>query len=159
MVFTLESPAFASGAPIPARFSRAGGNVSPQLEWRDPPAGTRSFALLLDDPDAPAPAFRHWAIYDIPAERRHLPESGSSKAREEGLPHAQNSFGNFHYDGPQPPPDHPPHTYRFRLVALDTPSLGLDPRPTAAQLWDAARDHVLGEAELTGTFHAKAGAA
>lgn len=150
--FVLRSPAFASGGPIPARFSRAGGNISPQLEWSDPPPGTRSLVLLLDDPDAPAPAFRHWVVYDLPPERRHLPESSSSKAREESLPHAVNSFGNARYDGPEPPPGDPPHTYRFRLVALGVASLNLDPQPTAAAVWEAARHQIRGEAELTGTF-------
>jgi hypothetical protein len=153
--FTLASPAFAPGAAIPARFSRDGGNVSPQLEWSDPPPGTQSLVLMLEDPDAPAPAFRHWVVYDIPPHRRHLPESGSSKAHEEGLPHAVNSFGAARYDGPQPPVGDPPHTYRFRLVALGVASLGLDPQPTAGEVWEAARSQIRGEAELTGTFQAQ----
>jgi Raf kinase inhibitor-like YbhB/YbcL family protein len=152
MAFTLTSPAFAPRQPIPERHARDGGNISPDLEWRDPPPGTRSFVLILEDPDAPAPVFRHWIVYDIPPERRHLPESGSSKAREEELPHAVNSFGNLHYDGPQPPADHPPHTYRFRLLALGIRSLGLEPHPTGDEVWDKARENILAEAELTGTY-------
>ncbi|ACA14648.1 PEBP family protein [Methylobacterium sp. 4-46] len=152
MAFTLTSPAFANGALLPSRYARHGENLSPPLAWSNPPPDTRSFVLILEDPDAPAPSFRHWVIYDIPHERRHLPEGGSSGAAVEGLPHAVNGFRNAHYDGPAPPPGDPPHTYRFRLLALGIAHLGLDGQPSAAQVWDVARENILSEAELTATF-------
>lgn len=150
--FTLTSPAFSQGAPIPKRHAKDGDNISPELEWTDPPPGARSFVLIMEDPDAPTPAFRHWAVYDIPAERRRLPEGGSSGAREEGLPHGVNSFGNARYDGPHPPSGDPPHFYRFRLAALGIATLGLNPQPSAADVWDATRENLLAEANLIGTY-------
>lgn len=160
MAFTLTSPAFANGAPIPERHARHGDNVSPELRWDDPPPDTRSFVLMMEDPDAPDPAFRHWVIYDIPGERRHMTEGGTSGARVESMKHAVNSFRKTGYDGPSPPPGDPPHTYRIRLVALGIITLGLaespdDAPPSAAEVWDVARENILAEAELTGTYVAK----
>lgn len=152
MAFRLTSPSIDDGRQIPVRHVRDGDNLSPQLEWTDPPAGTRSFVLVMEDPDAPTPGFRHWAVFDIPATRRHLAPGRSSGARTEDLPHAFNDFGNAHYDGPQPPSGEPPHTYRFRLAALDVPKLPVEDRPYAGDVWNAARGHILGEAELTGTY-------
>ena len=151
-MFTLKSPTLKDGQPIPARNARAGDNVSPELMWSDPPPGTRSFALVLEDADASEPAFRQWVIYDVHRARRHLPETGSRSRAEEGLPHGVNAFGNLHYDGPEPPAGDPPHTYRFRLFALSVPTLGLEPRPHAADVMDGVRANLLGEAELTGTY-------
>lgn len=156
MAFTLTSPAFENGGPIPERYARRGENLSPPLAWSDPPPGTRSFVLVMEDPDARPPSFRHWAIYDMPPERRHLPEGGSSGAAVEGLPHGVNDFHNAHYDGPQPPAGDPPHTYRFRLVALGIDTLGLEGQPAAAEVWDVARQNILSEAELTGRYPPKA---
>jgi Raf kinase inhibitor-like YbhB/YbcL family protein len=152
MAFALTSPAFSNGQPIPDRHARQGGNISPELAWSDPPPDTRSFVLLMEDTDAPAPAFRHWVVYDIPAARRHLPENGSSGALAGSLPHAVNDLRNARYDGPNPPPGDPPHTYRLRLVALGISTLGLDETPTAGEVWDIARENILSEAELTGTY-------
>ncbi len=156
MTFDLRSPAFENGGTIPDRYARRGENLSPPLNWTEPPPGTRSFVLLMEDPDAPTPSFRHWIVYDIPAERRHLPEGGSSGARVGGLPHGVNDFRNAHYDGPQPPAGDPPHTYRFRLAALGIAKLGLDPQASAAEIWDRARENILSEAELTGTYRTRA---
>jgi Raf kinase inhibitor-like YbhB/YbcL family protein len=153
-MFKLTSPAFETGQPIPKRHTREGENISPELAWSEPPPGTQSFALVLDDPDAPAPSFRHWVVYDIPAVRRHLPEGGSLSRTEENLPHAVNSFRNLHYDGPEPPAEHPAHTYRFRLFALGIPTLNLGREPRAAEVVDAVRENILSEAELTGTYKA-----
>jgi hypothetical protein len=156
MAFALSSPAFENGGPIPDRYARRGNNVSPPLQWTEPPPGTQSFVLLMEDPDAPVPSFRHWIVYDIPAERRHLPEGGSSGARVEGLRHGVNDFRNPHYDGPQPPVGDPPHTYRLRLAALGVGTLGLEGQPSAAEVWDHARANILSEAELTGTYRTQA---
>ncbi|WP_191062599.1 YbhB/YbcL family Raf kinase inhibitor-like protein [Geminicoccus harenae] len=155
MTFTLTSPAFQNNAPIPDQHARDGENLSPQLDWSDPPEGTQSFVLIMEDPDAPsAPTFRHWAVYDIPRDRRHLAPGRSSGANTESLPHAFNDFGNLRYDGPQPPAGDPPHHYRFRLAALDVPKLDVPDQPYAGDLWEAARAHILSEAELVGTYQA-----
>jgi Raf kinase inhibitor-like YbhB/YbcL family protein len=150
MAFALTSPDFENGGRIPDRRAREGGNLSPQLDWKDPPDGTQSFMLVMEDPDARFPAFRHWAVFNIPAKRRHITRGGSSGARTEILPHAYNDFGNDHYDGPQPP-EGARHTYRFRLVALGIPELGIGDR-YAGEVWDRARAHILAEAELDGTY-------
>jgi Raf kinase inhibitor-like YbhB/YbcL family protein len=156
LAFTLKSPAFQNGEPIPKRHARDGDNLSPFLEWDDPPPGTQSYVLVMEDVDAPQ-TVRHWAVYDIPQHRRHLAEGRSSKASAEDLPHAFNDFGNTHYDGPARPDDNRPHTYRFRLAALGIPSLGIPAEPDASTVWEAARNNLLAEAELTGIYPARSG--
>src|SRR5690606_5678044 len=116
MAFTLESPAFENGQTIPEAYVREGGNLSPPLRWSGAPAGTRSFLLVVEDPDAPRGVFRHWAVYDIVAERTELPEGTAGPERfRQGV----NDFGNDRYDGPRPPKGHGIHHYHFRLSALD----------------------------------------
>jgi Raf kinase inhibitor-like YbhB/YbcL family protein len=125
MAFRLTSPTIENGKPIPAEHAKRGANLSPQLAWTDPPEGTRSFVLVMDDADAPSPAFRHWIVYDIPAQHRQLPRGRSSGAGVEGLPHGFNDFGNDHYDGPEPPEGDPPHTYRSGSRRSESRSLTL----------------------------------
>jgi hypothetical protein len=149
MAFSISSPAFAAGAPIPDRFIKDRGNVSPQLTWSDVPEGTRGFALLVEDPDAPSGTFRHWGVYDIPADRNGLDE-GVDLA---GFGRARNDFGNDGYDGPQPPSGHGVHRYYFRVAALDTDRLSdVAEGSSAAAMWDEALRHVIEEAELVGTY-------
>jgi Raf kinase inhibitor-like YbhB/YbcL family protein len=145
MTFQLTSPAFANGEPIPEQHARGGGNLPPLLVWSGAPRETRSFALIVEDPDAPAGTFRHWGVYNLPAELTSLPDEGG---------HAEtiNDFGERGYGGPQPPRGHGVHHYRFRLLALDAPSLDLPPDATVADLLDAAQPHIVGEADLIGTF-------
>lgn len=158
MPFALESAAFAEGDEIPRRHLREGDNLSPPLAWHEAPVATRSFVLLVEDPDAPGGTFRHWAAFDIPADRSGLPEGASAGealdmgARNAKLPEGLNDFGNAGYDGPQPPRGHGVHHYRFRLAALDVEHLDLPEQPQAAQVWEAARPHLLAEAQLTGTY-------
>ena len=154
MTFTLESPAFADGAKIPTRYTREGENLSPPLAWKDPPAGTKSFVLILEDPDAPAGIFRHWAVYDIAPERTLIPEGPHSGVKTEPLGLGVNDFGNSFYDGPQPPKGHGPHHYHFHLAALDVARLDLPAKASVGDVWDAARSHLLGEAELVGIYEA-----
>lgn len=151
-MFELHSSAFDDGGAISERHARRGDNISPFLEWSDPPEITQSYVLVMEDIDADEEAVRHWAVFDISAERRHLAEGRSSKARTEDLPHAYNDFGSLRYDGPDLPWREPAHRYRFRLAALAVPSLGVGPDPDALTVWEAARDSVLAEATLTGTF-------
>jgi Raf kinase inhibitor-like YbhB/YbcL family protein len=150
--FVLWSDAFANGEPIPSRYARDGDNVSPPLGWENPPAGTRSFALVMEDPNAPFTVFRHWVVSDIPADWRALPEGlpdGNGGVRlHEGV----NSFGDSHYDGPMPPPLHGTHHYHFRLFALDIECLDLSPDASADRLMRLAASHVLAETQLIGTY-------
>ena len=151
MAFTLTSSAFAPTQPIPPRHSRAGGDVSPGLSWEDTPPGTQTLALIVDDPDAPFRAFTHWVIFNIPGALNGLPA---------GVPHGdqppnsgtqgKNGFGDIGYGGPQPPRGKA-HHYRFTLYALDT-TLPLRPGPTKQQVLDAMKGHILGQAQLIGTY-------
>jgi Raf kinase inhibitor-like YbhB/YbcL family protein len=144
MVFTLRSPAFGDGQPIPRKYTADGDNVSPPLTWSGAPAGTKSFVLIIEDPDAPSGTFRHWGIYDVTGSR--LPE-GDSRA-----PAVTNDFGDERYDGPAPPKGHGVHHYRFRIAALDTDRLEAPSHASVADLWVAAGRHSLVEAELIGTY-------
>jgi Raf kinase inhibitor-like YbhB/YbcL family protein len=156
MAFVMNSPAFGDGDPIPPKFTRDGDNLSPPLEWRDPPPGTKSFLLMVDDPDAPSGVFRHWGVYNIAPDRSALPEGVGHGVKTESLGHGVNDFGNPRYDGPSPPPGHGTHHYHFRLAALDTPRLSLAPEARVVDVWAAARPHMLGEAELVGTYERRA---
>jgi Raf kinase inhibitor-like YbhB/YbcL family protein len=152
MSLTIEAPAFEPGKRIPDQFSRDGDNVSPRLEWHGAPEDTRSFALVLEDPDAPRGTFRHWAAYDIPRNVSWLDEGAGSSSQGSAMRMARNDWGDWRYDGPHPPPGHGQHHYHFRLFALDVPELGLPDDATADQLLDAAREHVIAEADVVGTF-------
>jgi Raf kinase inhibitor-like YbhB/YbcL family protein len=154
MTFALESPAFRPGSQIPPKHARSGENLSPPLSWRDAPAGTKSFVLIVEDPDAPSGTFRHWGLYNIEPGQSRLPE-GAARSAAPGFSHAVNDFGNASYDGPQPPPGHGPHHYHFRLAALDAEKLPLPAKATVADLLDAARPHVVAEAELVGVFESR----
>jgi len=152
MSLSLSSPAFAQNQKIPAQFSRDGGNLSPPVEWQGAPAGTRSFALIVEDPDAPMGTFRHWAAYDIPGDARRLAEGAGSREQGAALQMGTNDFGNTQYDGPQPPAGHGTHHYHFRLFALDVPELEVPASCSADDILAAAEDHALDEADVVGTF-------
>ena len=151
MPLSLTSPAFPSGGRIPVKYTRDGQNVSPPLEWRDAPEQTRSYAVVVEDPDAPSGTFRHWAIYNIGRGETGLRE-GASKAEPGTVAQSVNDFGNPHYDGPQPPKGHGPHHYHFRLAALDISRLDLPALTTAEEVWKAARPHIIAEAEVVGIY-------
>jgi Raf kinase inhibitor-like YbhB/YbcL family protein len=152
MALTLNSPAFAANQPIPDRFSRDGGNVSPPIEWRGAPPGTQSYALVLEDPDAPKGTFRHWAVYNIPASVERLSEGAGSGPSATAMDMAVNDFGDRHYDGPQPPPGHGTHHYHFRLFALNAPQLRLFGKASAKEVLEAAQAHSLAQADVVGTY-------
>jgi Raf kinase inhibitor-like YbhB/YbcL family protein len=157
MGFMLRSPSFEDTGVIPLRHTRRDANISPALEWDDPPLGTQSYVILMEDIDAPFERpLRHWIVYDIPAARRRIAEGRGAGMRTEDLPHARNDFGRFDYEGPDVPvsPGGFAHTYRLRLAALGVKSLGVPPQPRADAVWDAMRDYLLAEAELTFRFGA-----
>lgn len=152
--FTITSPAFAPGQAIPAVHTCQGADVSPPLRWTAPPAGTRSLALIVDDPDAPDPAaprmvFAHWLLYNLPPQAGALPEGVQATALPAGTRLGTNDFRRLGYGGPCPPIGR--HRYVFKLVALDTvlPDLGA---ASKAQLEQAMQGHVVATAELVGTY-------
>lgn len=154
MGFELTSDAFDDGGTIPTKHTCEGDDVSPPLAWSDPPEGTESFALIVDDPDAPNQTWDHWILYDLPEHARELPEDVGPAQRLEQLGEAaqgRNDFGDVEWGGPCPPPGDEPHRYSFRLHALDA-TLGLDPGVAKPALEDAMEGHVLATAELTGRF-------
>jgi Raf kinase inhibitor-like YbhB/YbcL family protein len=152
MPFDLTSSAFGGGAEIPKKHTCEGPDVSPALAWSDPPEKTRGFALICDDPDAPAGTWVHWVLYDLPAAARGLPEGVPRSDRlESGARQGTNDFGRIGYGGPCPPRGHGFHRYFFKLYALDAPS-GLAPGATKAELERAMKGHVLAHAELMGRY-------
>lgn len=152
MVFLLYSPAFEDGGEIPSRFARDGENVSPPLEWSDPPEGTQSFALVMEDPDVEGRPFKHWGVFDIRAEADHLPEALPAGMKDADLRFCENDFGELRYDGPQPPEGAGPHLYVFRLLALSVGDLGAPRRVSVEEMWRLARPHVIGIAECSGRY-------
>ncbi len=151
MSFTLTSPAFREEDTIPRPHTGDGDDMSPSLRWTDPPAGTRSFALICDDPDAPRGTWVHWVLYNLPADARELTEGIPSEAEPpSGARQGKNDFGNIGYGGPAPPRGKP-HRYYFKLYALDS-MLDLPSGATKAQLLAATKGHVLAEAQLMGRY-------
>ncbi|MFQ5861329.1 MAG: YbhB/YbcL family Raf kinase inhibitor-like protein [Dehalococcoidia bacterium] len=151
MAFSLWSEAFDVGKAIPRRYTCDGEDTSPALSWSEAPEGTRAFALIVDDPDAPVGVFTHWVLFNLPTSTQGLPEGVSKMERlDSGALQGRNDFGRVGYGGPCPPPGHT-HRYRFGLYALDAP-LDLEPGATKQQVLDAMRGHVLGDAQLVGTY-------
>jgi Raf kinase inhibitor-like YbhB/YbcL family protein len=148
----LTSTAFTHGGDIPQRHTCEGQDVSPPLTWSDAPDGTQSFALIVDDPDAPDPAapqrtWVHWVLYDIPADVSGLPEG--AQPVPEGTREGLNDWDRPGYGGPCPPIGR--HRYFFKLYALDT-RLSDQRTPKKAALEQAMQGHVIGRAELIGTY-------
>lgn len=149
MTITLKSTAFADGKPIPDQYSCWGEGISPPLEWSEAPAGTKSFALIVDDPDAPSGTYVHWIIYNIPASSTGLPEAVAPEAQlQDGSLQGMNSSRRTGFTSPCPPSG--THRYYFKLHALDT-ALDLASGATKDQLLKAIQGHVLAEGQLMGT--------
>ena len=147
----MKSSSFQPGGDIPRKYTCDGNDLSPQLSWSGTPAGTRAFALIADDPDAPAGTWVHWVIYDLPADTQELAEAlPGAEALTNGAKQGINDFRKVGYGGPCPPPGLP-HRYFFKLYALDAPT-GLKPRATKQQLLDAIKNHIVGESELMGRY-------
>ena len=152
MSLELASDAFSSGQSIPAKYSCVGRNISPELAWTEPPVGTQSFALIMDDPDAPMGTWVHWVLFNIPAERRELPEDLPVTGKSidpDAIFVGTNSSGKVGYDGPCPPGG--THRYYFKLYALDT-TIALLPGATRETVLREMEGHILVQAELMGTF-------
>ena len=152
MAFTLTSPAFAAGATIPDQYTCKGPDSSPALEWSNAPAKTASFALVMDDPDAPAGDWVHWVLWDVPASKQGLAENvAKTEQLADGSHQGRNSFDRTGDNGPCPPPGQT-HRYFFRLYALDNkPTIA--PGADRNALEAATKGHVLATAVYMGTFH------
>lgn len=152
---TCTSAPFASGENIPSEYTCEGADVSPGLEWTHAPDDTDTFALIVDDPDAPGQTFTHWVLFNVPGDATSLPQDVDVEAQfPDATPAPQegaNDFGDVGYGGPCPPPGDGPHRYFFRLYALDT-ALDLEAGASKEQVTDAMDGHVLAETELMGTY-------
>ncbi len=150
MTLSLTSNAFASGQNIPSKYSCLGREISPDLSWTGAPVATKSFALILDDPDAPMGTWVHWVMYNIPATTNFLSEAVPAGGQlSDGSLQGENSSGNLGYNGPCPPSG--THRYFFKLYALDT-LLNLSSGVSKDQLLKAMDGHILAQGELMGTF-------
>jgi Raf kinase inhibitor-like YbhB/YbcL family protein len=161
MAFTLRSDNFAEQDSLPKEhvhhaMGAGGQNVSPQLSWSDAPAGTKSFALTLYDPDAPTGSgWWHWVVYDIPANATSLPKGAGAAGGAQlpaGARQGRTDFGSKEYGGAAPPPGHGPHRYIFTLYALNVDKLDVPDDATAAYVGFMIHFAKIGEAKLTAKY-------
>ena len=151
VAFAISSPSFSNGGDIAKKFTCDGADVSPQLTWSDPPAGTKSLALLADDPDAPVGNWNHWVLWNLPAESRELGENVAKTGQlPDGSRQGPNDFRKTGYNGPCPPPGKP-HRYYFKIFALDA-KLDLKGSAGKRELEAAMKGHILAQAEWMGRY-------
>jgi Raf kinase inhibitor-like YbhB/YbcL family protein len=143
MAFTVTSPAFSDGQPVPREFTCDGKDVPPAISVSDPPQGTKSFAVIMDDPDAPKGTFTHWLAYDVPADGSALRATAGKTLK--------NDFGRKGYGGPCPPPSHGPHRYYFTVYAVDVPALDVS-GGNRDDLEAALEAHTLATAQFMGRY-------
>ncbi|HEX9129372.1 MAG TPA: YbhB/YbcL family Raf kinase inhibitor-like protein [Gemmatimonadaceae bacterium] len=158
MAIKVTSPAFQAGGPIPSKYTCEGQDISPPLVWSGTPAATKSFALIVDDPDAPDPAkpqrvYVHWVVYNISGTTTSLPENAPKTGLPKGAVQGKNDWGKAEYGGPCPPIGR--HRYFFKLYALDTELTGLS-SPTKGDLERAMKGHVIDSGEVIGTYQKSA---
>ncbi|MGA7722501.1 MAG: YbhB/YbcL family Raf kinase inhibitor-like protein [Ignavibacteriaceae bacterium] len=152
MEIKLFSSAFKQGNFIPAKFSCEGANISPQLHWSNAPKDVKSFAIIVDDPDAPGGDFVHWVIYNIPGNLNELHEDVTpSRNIPDEVKLGTNGFGRISYGGPCPPAGKP-HRYFFKIYALDTVLHHLESGATKQELLSAMNNHILAEGHLMGKY-------
>ena len=150
MPLLMTSPALPPGGEIQKQYTCDGSDISPPLAWSNVPKGTQSFALVVEDPDAPGGTFRHWAAYNIPATTTGLP-AGFRAGAPAPFAQAQNDFGKIGYSGPCPPPGSR-HRYVFTLMALGASALPIPPSPEAKAVISAALPYMVGRAELVSSY-------
>ncbi len=151
---TISSKSFEPGRGIPVKYTCDGDDLSPQLSWDGVPEGTETFALIMDDPDAPGRTFTHWVVFNIPAHRNELPEGVfAEKMMKKGCYQGLNDFRQMGYGGPCPPPGKP-HHYRFHLYALDN-VLDVPSGVPRSAVQGAMKGHILAEAEIVGLYGRK----
>jgi Raf kinase inhibitor-like YbhB/YbcL family protein len=154
MALKITSPAFEDNAAIPAKYTCEGDDLSPPLSWSGVPDGTKSLVLIVDDPDAPDPAapqrvWVHWVLYNLPPGTEGLAENANKLGLPAGTKAGLNDWKRADYGGPCPPIGR--HRYFHKLYALDTVLSGLD-KPTKGEVEGAMKGHVLGEAQIIGTY-------
>jgi len=156
MALVLTSPAFANGGAIPPRYTCEGEDISPELRWEGSPSGTKSFGLIVDDPDAPDPrtpkiTWVHWVVYDLPANVTVLP-AGAGALHSAALPRpalqGRTDLGTNAYHGPCPDKGDAPHRYVFTIYALDVPTLSVPSDSSGAMVVSSLREHLLGETTM-----------
>ena len=148
---TLTSRAFTEGQTIRRTYTGDGADVSPALQWHLAPPGTRSFAVICRDIDAPGGEFVHWVLYNIPGAAGEVPEGLPPQEKlADGSTHGTNDFKKIGYNGPKPLPGRP-HNYHFDLYALDT-LLPAEAGVSAARLMELMKGHILATAKLMGTY-------
>jgi Raf kinase inhibitor-like YbhB/YbcL family protein len=155
MALSLTSPSFDEGGMIPKKQTCDGTDLSPALQWSGAPEGTKSFALVMDDPDAPPGTWVHWVIYDVPGDAKGLEEGVPKKetlpnGAKQGSVWGVESFSRVGYFGPCPPPGKP-HRYYFKLYALDA-TLNLPPKATKFDVEKAMKGHILAQTQLMGKY-------
>ena len=154
MSLVISPVGFAGGGTIPAKYSCHGDNLSPALSWSGAPAATRSFALIMEDPDASAGTFTHWVIFNIPADVQSLPEGASPRGQPPaGSVEGKNDTGKVGYTGPCPPPGKP-HRYFFKLYALND-VLSLKAGASRSQFLEGIKRLTVAEAQTMATYHWK----
>ncbi len=147
-MFRMTTIAFENGSTIPRMYTQEGDNISPPLKWVDAPEGTKAYALIVDDPDAPRDEpWVHWVLYGIPGDTHELIEGNADDLYTSGC----NTAGHHHYDGPMPPPGHGVHQYHFKLYALSD-ELDLQPGATKKDLLRAMDGYILAMTEIVGTY-------
>jgi len=152
MTLHLIIAAFPHGANIPALHTCEGADLSPALEWGGAPAETKSFAIIVDDPDAPGGTWNHWLLFNIPASMHSIAQGYKpGKMGESGA----NDFGKTGYNGPCPPKRGGPHRYHFKLFALDVPKLDLHAVAKRADVDQAIKGHILAQAQYMGRYERK----
>lgn len=152
MNLTINSTAFKEGGTIPKQYTCDGADISPQLSWEGVPSGTRSFVLIMDDPDAPMGTFTHWILYDLPQETKGLSESVPKEpVLSNGAKQGDSSFRRVGYGGPCPPRG-PAHRYFFTLYALDIPTIGLGPKASKEDIESKMKGHIIGRAVIMGRY-------
>ena len=150
MDIKIKSPAFVPGGKIPGKYTCDGMDISPPLAWTSGPEGTKTFALICDDPDAPMGTWVHWVLFNLPADiielrENVLPERGLESGAKQGM----NDFRKIGYGGPCPPGG--THRYYFKLYALDT-EINLEAGATKSELLKAMEGHILAEGQLMGKY-------
>lgn len=154
--FTLHSSTFQGFLPnahVYHDFGAGGDNRSPELSWSGAPVGTKSFLIILHDPDAPGPGgWWHWCAFDVPASTSNLAENASQEGMPSGTVQIENSYGSQGFGGACPPPGDQAHAYHLTVYALGTESLGLDESVSPAMALFVADEHVLGKAGITGFY-------
>ena len=152
MAFTVRVEGFSAGADIPRRYTCDGEDAAPRVQWTDEPATTKSFALIVDDPDAPGGTWTHWLVWDIPANTRSL---SAETEKVQAIKSGTNDFGKRGYGGPCPPRGRGAHRYFFRVFALNAADLGVPDGAKRASVEDAIRKHLIAEGSFMGRYERK----